>query len=699
MTATTTVSSSGDRGRRAQDAIARGEWPVAHDLLCDGTVEGRSVDELELLSRAAYGAGDLECAITALEALHGRYARDGDGAGAAQAAAMVAMYLMMDTGLMSPVRGWLRRADRHLEDAGEIPATAWVAMTRGYERLMSGDLEAAGTWAARAVEVGTRLDVPEPVAIARIGAARVEILLGRVDEGLAQLEEAAVPILAAELDPLTTGMAWCELICAMQGLAEYDRAEEWTEAMEAWRPGNAIGGIGGRCRVHRAEILRLRGTCAEAEEEALRACRELRPWMRREFGWPLTELGTIRLRRGDLDGAQEAFAAAHEHGWEPQPGLALCHLARGEVDTAAALVADALARPSLVPWKERPPAGGLRRAPLLDAQVQIAAAAGDVPTARRAAHELADVAVVFHSRALQAMAALAGGRLALADGDPDAAITRCTEAVVAWSEVGAPWEASSARLVLAEALRATGQEDRARQELRTARTVFERIGARGQLAQADAALADQDAVDAPAPRPGPTASGVFRCEGDTRTVTFDGHTVLLRDLKGMRFLARMLAEPGREFHVMDLVAVERGAWPTSTAAPDPELVATSRGGHAGELLDDTAKRAYRRRLTEIDDDIAEAEAHHDLDRAARARADRDYLVGELARAVGLGGRDRRAADDVERARTSVTRVLRYAMGRIAEHHPALAAHLDHAVRTGTWCAYVPDPRTPITWQT
>ena len=698
MTASTTVERSGDPGRLAQDALARGDWSTAHDLLCDGTVEGRSPEDLELLARAAYGAGDLECAITAWEAAHARGVRDGDAAVAARAAAMVAMYLMMDTGLMSPVRGWLHRADRHLADVGEIPATAWVAMTRAYERLMSGDLDAAGTWATRAVEVGTRLDVPEPVAIARIGAARVQILLGRVEEGLAQLEEAAVPILAAELDPLTTGMAWCELICAMQGLAEYDRAEEWTEAMEAWRPGNAIGGIGGRCRVHRAEILRLRGTCAEAEEEALRACRELRPWMRREFGWPLTELGTIRLRRGDLDGAQEAFAAAHEHGWEPQPGMALCHLARGEVDTAAALVADALERPTVVPWKERPPAGGLRRAPLLDAQVQIAVSAGDVPAARRAAHELADVAIVFRSRALGAMAALAGGRLALAAGDPEAAVARCTEAVVAWSEVGAPWETSTARLVLADALRATGQEDRARLELRTARTVFDRIGARGQLAQADAALADQDAVGAPTPRPGPTATGVFRCDGDTRTVTFDGHTVLLHDLKGMRYLARMLAEPGREFHVMDLVAVERGAWPVGPAPAEPDL-AVSRAGHAGELLDATAKQAYRRRLAEIEADIEDADAMHDTERASRARADRDYLVGELARAVGLGGRDRRAADDAERARTSVARVLRYALARIAEHHPALAAHLDHAVRTGTWCAYVPDPRTPITWQT
>src|SRR5680860_1172989 len=107
-------------------------------------------------------------------------------------------------------------------------------------------------------------------------------------------------------------MMYCELICAAQGLALHHRAREWTEAMERWRHGVAFGGINGRCRVHRAELLRISGPCDLAEQEALLACEELRPWMRREFGWPLAEFGTIRLRRGDLTGAAEAFAAAHE---------------------------------------------------------------------------------------------------------------------------------------------------------------------------------------------------------------------------------------------------------------------------------------------------------------------------------------------------------------------------------------------------
>ena len=117
-------------------------------------------------------------------------------------------------------------------------------------------------------------------------------------------------------------------------------------------------------------------------------------------------------------------------------------------------------------------------------------------------------------------------------------------------------------------------------------------------------------------------------------------------------------------------------------------------GDAGEMLDARAKDAYRRRLAEIEDDIEQARALEDTEREMQADAERDFLVRELSRAVGLHGRDRRAASTSERARVSVTRAVRQAIVRVGEHHPELGEHLDRTIRTGTYCAYVPDPSAP-----
>ena len=174
-------------------------------------------------------------------------------------------------------------------------------------------------------------------------------------------------------------------------------------------------------------------------------------------------------------------------------------------------------------------------------------------------------------------------------------------------------------------------------------------------------------------------------------MAFEGRTVRVRDLKGMHYLARLLAEPGREFHALDLVALESGG-NAPVGHSEPELQSSGLGD-AGEMLDARAKEAYRRRLAEIEEDLEEARTMGDAGRATQAVRERDFLVRELSRAVGLGGRDRRAGSASERARASVTRAIRQAMTRIRQHHPPLGKHLDHAIRTGTYCAYQPSVPT------
>jgi tetratricopeptide (TPR) repeat protein len=644
---------------RARDAAALNDWRQAFDLLMEADTDGLlAPTDLPVLGEVAYAAGQLDVTIEAWERAHAGFMQAGDQVAAAGAAVRVAMHLLFDTALMAPVRGWLARAERLLEDRGETPAHAWFAVVRAYERMLTGDVPGARPWARRAIEVGSRWD-PAAGAIGRVAEARLLILDGDVQQGLALLDEAGVASVSGDLDPFSTGVVYCELVCALQGLAQYDLAEEWTEAMERWSDTNAIGSLHGRCRVHRAEILRLRGSCNEAEGQALVACEELRPYLRRELGWPLNELGRIRLHRGDIAGAEEALMAAHRAGWDPQPGLALVRLAQGDPATAAASIRDA---------------------------------AGDLGRARSAADELELIAARFPSKALVAGAALARGRARLADGDMAGAEQSLSEAVRLWNEVGAPYEAAVARMALAEAHRASGSEHRAILEHQAARTILDGIHA------APSVVPPEDVEDHDARDEQPVASlNVFRREGDYWSVSFEGHTIHIRDLKGMRYLARLLADPGREHHVLDLVAAETGS-DAQAASSQAAGLPRSALGDAGESLDAQAKDAYRRRLAEIDDDLEQARAIGDAERAAQADAERDFLVQELARAFGLGGRDRRAASASERARAAVTRAVRHAMTRIAEHHPQLGQHLSRTIRTGTYCAYVPDPRAPAGWR-
>jgi hypothetical protein len=246
-------------------------------------------------------------------------------------------------------------------------------------------------------------------------------------------------------------------------------------------------------------------------------------------------------------------------------------------------------------------------------------------------------------------------------------------------------------MALAEAHRASGSEHRAALERHAATAILEQIRCAASVV-APVDVAHDDALD----ERSAVSGNVFRREGDFWTVVFDGRTVRVRDLKGMRYLARLLADPDREYHVLDLVAAETGRDPRVDSGPAAR-VPRSALGDAGEILDARAKAAYRRRLGEIDEDIDDAYASGDAERAAQAGAERDFLLRELARAVGLSGRDRRAASASERARVAVTRAVRQAIARIGESEPQLGEHLSRTIRTGTYCTYSPDPRAPPGW--
>lgn len=231
----------------------------------------------------------------------------------------------------------------------------------------------------------------------------------------------------------------------------------------------------------------------------------------------------------------------------------------------------------------------------------------------------------------------------------------------------------------------------ARTHLTRARVRAEQVDARLLLRDIDTLerRCDDHGPSAPtAPSNAPaSATDVFRRDGQFWTLSYDGRTIRMKDAKGLADLARLIVQPGRELHVLDLAGVGAGAAPTTAAL--------GRAGDLGELLDARARAEYRRRLAELEDDLADADAAADPARAERARAERDFLAAELASALGLGGRARRSADPVERARKAVTGRIRLTIGRIEGEHPELARHLANSVRTGTFCVYRPE--RPVGW--
>jgi hypothetical protein len=183
------------------------------------------------------------------------------------------------------------------------------------------------------------------------------------------------------------------------------------------------------------------------------------------------------------------------------------------------------------------------------------------------------------------------------------------------------------------------------------------------------------------------SEAVFRRDGEFWTIAYAGKAFLLRDVKGLRYLGFLLGSPGQEIHALELVQAAAGLAPTRGRS----------SSRAGPLLDAQAKAAYRSRLEELGSDLQQAQEWGDPERIARIKVEVDALSDELARAAGLGGRDREHASSAERARVSVTKAIRAAIGRIELHSPELGAHLAASIRTGRFCAYATPGERPPAW--
>jgi DNA-binding CsgD family transcriptional regulator len=295
----------------------------------------------------------------------------------------------------------------------------------------------------------------------------VLIASGRTAEGVALLDDAMTSVLAGELTPFFTGIVYCNVIAACLDLSDLRRASEWADASAVWcetlPPDSPFPGL---CRVNRAVVARMAGSLDEAEAEATVAAEHLVRFAPEDARHAFYQVGEIRLERGDLAGAQEAFDRARELGSDVLPGVALLRLAEGKPREAATAL-------RLADDTKPPP----ERARILAAGVDVALADDDLETARSRAAELEALAAAFPAPPFEALAAVARGSVLLAGGDPQTGLDALRRACGLWHDLKLPYETARARALCGRALMASGDADAGEQELRAARAVFEQLGA------------------------------------------------------------------------------------------------------------------------------------------------------------------------------------------------------------------------------
>jgi DNA-binding CsgD family transcriptional regulator len=470
-----TVSGASDHvqvGRRHYDQRS---WSQAYEALqaADRSAPLDSGD-LERLATCAYLIGREPEFQRLLERLHRVHVNVGDSPRAARCAFWLGLTLLFH-GDVAQSSAWLARGHR-LVEAADCVERGYLLLPAGELRLRDGRADAAYATATEAAAIGERHRETDLVAAARHAQGRALIQQGQVAAGLALLDEMMLSVVGGELSPIMTGLMYCSVIEACHETYALSRAREWTFALSRWCEAQSeMVAFTETCLVHRAEIMQLQGAWPDALSEAFRACERSARAARRPPGAALYRQAEIHRLRGEFAEAEQEYRDASRAGCDPQPGLALLWLAQGRTGAAAA----AVRRLEIATTDRR------QRAHVLSACVDVMLAARDLAEAGRVALELRSLADTFETDAVRAMAAQALGAVDLARGDARAALSPLQHAFGLWERLEAPYESARARVLIGLACRALDDEETAALEWGAARSVFERLGARPDLAQLD----------------------------------------------------------------------------------------------------------------------------------------------------------------------------------------------------------------------
>lgn len=456
-----------DAARAAADQY---DWVAALEAFRGLDADGRlGTADLERYSEAALWTGDVEGAAAVMERAFKAHLEGEDPRGAARTAIELCIAHAV-RGKAAVASGWGERAFKLLESEPACSEWARLLIVAGSRALrVDHDPPAAADYFEQAIAMARDAGDGNARALGQVHLAHALAQQGMADEGTRLVDEAMTAAICGELDPVTTARVYCFTISLSQATGDIRRARERSdEAIRcSSRPGMAD--FPGDCRLHRAELTRLQGDWDAAQAEIERAIPEMERWDRHHAAQGWYELGEIALRRGDRDGAAEAFTRATGQGHDGLPGLAGLRILEGEPAAAEAMLAGAL--------EALGQADAPRQAELLPVLVEASLAAGHLDEARGALARLEDLASQYKTIGLQGAAATARAMVAAAAGDADHAARAAREAIGLWREAEAPYETAVAQLVHAEACRRLGQTSLARLEAEAAMAAFDGLGA------------------------------------------------------------------------------------------------------------------------------------------------------------------------------------------------------------------------------
>jgi DNA-binding CsgD family transcriptional regulator len=457
---------------RGREHYERREWADAFQALSRADeAADLPPGDLELMAMSAYLVGRDDDYLRTLERAHQAHLDRHERHRAVRCAFWLGFQLFL-RGEEGRATGWFARGQRLLEGENECAEQGYMLVPVADEHIAAGEWEAAYECAARAAEIGERCGDADLVACTRYQQGLIRVEQGRVQEGLALLDEVMVAVTAGELSLMMTGLMYCGVIQACMTVYAIGRAGEWTAALARWCEPD-FAPFTGVCRVHRAEIRLLHGDWHGAIEEAHRARERANGTSRRTVAAAFYQQAEVHRLRGEFAAAERAYRSASRGGFDPQPGLAQLRLAEGSVDAAAAAIGRALGATT----------GSLGRARLLPACVEIMLAAGGPQGAEGPCGELEATARSFDTDALVAMAAQARGAIHLANGAAEAALCSLRRAFDLLQRAEAPYHAARARELAGLACRSLGDEEGAALELEAAATAYRKLGAAPDLAR------------------------------------------------------------------------------------------------------------------------------------------------------------------------------------------------------------------------